>query len=156
MGFVYPQNFRTCSKCPQYSRGQYSCRQYLKHLRFPLKALYCDFSQLFYPHFFLPILFTDFLFSPPLFQSSTTRLNMRGVPRQEWESARYRGRKRKRNSNSRSNSRSPSQGLFFYSPKKSYLSIVGPLGLSGSLFLGLLVFDFYQPTNRDLYLVGGG
>ena len=81
---------------------------------------------------------------------------MRGVARQEWESARYRGRKRKRNSNSRSNSRSPSQGLFFYSPKKSYLSIVGPLGLSGSLFLGLLVFDFYQPTNRDLYLVGGG
>ena len=33
---------------------------------------------------------------------------------------------------------------------------MGPLGLSGSLFLGLLVFDFYHPTNRDLYLVGGG
>ena len=30
---------------------------------------------------------------------------------------------------------------------------MGPLGLSGSLFLGLLVFDFYHPTNRDLYLV---
>ena len=29
-----------------------------------------------------------------------------------------------------------------YSPKESSLSIVGPLGLSGSLFLGLLVFDF--------------
>ena len=39
----------------------------------------------------------------------------------------------------------------FYSPKESSLSIVGPLGLSGSLFLGLLVFDFYHPTNRDLY-----
>ena len=24
LGFVYPQNFRTCSKCRQYSRGQYS------------------------------------------------------------------------------------------------------------------------------------
>ena len=81
----------------------------------------------------------------------TTRLNMRGVARQESESARYRGRKRKRNSNSRSNSRSLSQGLFFYSPKKSYLSIVGPLGLSGSLSLGLLVFELYQPTFRDLY-----
>ena len=35
---------------------------------------------------------------------------------------------------------------------------MGPLGLSGSLFLGLLVLDFYHPTNRDLYLVreGGG
>ena len=43
-----------------------------------------------------------------------------------------------------------------YSPKESSLSIVGPLGLSGSLFFGLLVFDFYHPTNRDLYLVGGG
>ena len=32
---------------------------------------------------------------------------------------------------------------------------MGPLGLSGSLFLGLLVLDFYHPTNRDLYLVGG-
>ena len=32
---------------------------------------------------------------------------------------------------------------------------VGPLSLSGSLFLGLLVFDFYHPTNGDLYLVGG-
>ena len=41
-----------------------------------------------------------------------------------------------------------------YSPKESSLSIVGPLGLSGSLFFGLLVFDFYHPTNRDLYLVG--
>ena len=30
---------------------------------------------------------------------------------------------------------------------------MGPLGLSGSLFLGLLVLDFYRPTNRDLYLV---
>ena len=30
---------------------------------------------------------------------------------------------------------------------------MGPLGLSGSLFLGLLVFDLYHPTNRDLYLV---
>ena len=30
---------------------------------------------------------------------------------------------------------------------------VGPLGLSGSLFLVLLVLDFYHPTNRDLYLV---
>ena len=45
--------------------------------------------------------------------------------------------------------------LLIYSPKESSLSIVGLLGLSGSLFLGLLVFDFYQPTNRDLYLVGG-
>ena len=44
-----------------------------------------------------------------------------------------------------------------YSPKESALalSIVGPLGLSGSLFLGLLGLDFYHPTNRDLYLVGG-
>ena len=33
---------------------------------------------------------------------------------------------------------------------------MGPLGLSGSLFLGLLVLDFYHPTNRDLYLVRGG
>ena len=32
---------------------------------------------------------------------------------------------------------------------------MGPLGLSGSLFFGLLVFDFYHPTNRDLYMVGG-
>ena len=32
---------------------------------------------------------------------------------------------------------------------------MGPLGLSGSLFLDLFVFDFYHPTNRDLYLVGG-
>ena len=39
----------------------------------------------------------------------------------------------------------------FYSPKESSLSIVGPLGLSGSLFLGLLVLDFYHPTNRHLY-----
>ena len=30
---------------------------------------------------------------------------------------------------------------------------VVPLSLSGSLFLVLLVLDFYQPTNRDLYLV---
>ena len=40
-----------------------------------------------------------------------------------------------------------------YSPKESSLSILGPLGLSGSLFLGLLVLDFYHPKNRDLYLV---
>ena len=33
---------------------------------------------------------------------------------------------------------------------------MGPLSLSGSLFLGLLVLDFYHPTNGDLYLVGGG
>ena len=33
---------------------------------------------------------------------------------------------------------------------------VGPLGYSGSHFLGLLVMIFYPPTNRDLYLVGGG
>ena len=32
---------------------------------------------------------------------------------------------------------------------------MGPLSLSGSLFLGLLVLDFYHPTNGDLYLVGG-
>ena len=32
---------------------------------------------------------------------------------------------------------------------------MGSLGLSGSLFHGLLVLDFYNPTNRDLYLVGG-
>ena len=32
---------------------------------------------------------------------------------------------------------------------------MGPLGLSGSLFLGLLVLDFYYPTNRDVYLEGG-
>ena len=31
---------------------------------------------------------------------------------------------------------------------------MGPLGLSGLLFLGLLAFDFYHPTNRDLYLLG--
>ena len=43
-----------------------------------------------------------------------------------------------------------------YSPKESSVSIVGPHGLSGSLFLGLLVLDFYHPTNGDLYLVGGG
>ena len=49
----------------------------------------------------------------------------------------------------------PSGDKGIYSPKESALalSIVGPLGLSGSLFLGLLVFDFYPPTNRDLYLV---
>ena len=41
--------------------------------------------------------------------------------------------------------------ILFYSPKESSLSIVGPLGLSGSLFLGLLVLDFYHPTNRTLY-----
>ena len=40
-----------------------------------------------------------------------------------------------------------------YSPKDSSLSIVGPLGLSGSLFLVLLVFDLYHPTDCDLYLV---
>ena len=40
-------------------------------------------------------------------------------------------------------------------PKGEFLRThrVGPLGLSGSLFLGLLVFDFYHPTNRELYLV---
>ena len=32
---------------------------------------------------------------------------------------------------------------------------MGPLSLSGSLFLGLLVFDFYHPRNGDLDLVGG-
>ena len=42
-----------------------------------------------------------------------------------------------------------------YSQKESSLSIVGPLGLSGYLFLALLVFDFYHATNRDLYFVGG-
>ena len=31
---------------------------------------------------------------------------------------------------------------------------MGPVGLSGTLFLGLLVFDFYHHTNRDRYLVG--
>ena len=43
-------------------------------------------------------------------------------------------------------------------PKGEFLGThrVGPLGLSGSLFFGLLVLDFYHPTNRDLYLVGGG
>ena len=41
--------------------------------------------------------------------------------------------------------------IHFYSPMESSLSIVGSLGLSGSLFLGLLVLDFYHPTNRDLY-----
>ena len=43
-------------------------------------------------------------------------------------------------------------------PKGEFLRThrVGPLGLSGSLFLGLLVLDFYHPTNRGLYLVGGG
>ena len=30
---------------------------------------------------------------------------------------------------------------------------MGPFGLNGFLFLGLLVLDFYHPTNRDLYLV---
>ena len=30
---------------------------------------------------------------------------------------------------------------------------MGFLGLSGSLVLGLLVFDFYHPTNCVLYLV---
>ena len=38
-----------------------------------------------------------------------------------------------------------------YSPKESSLSIVGLLGLSGSLFLDLLIFDFYHPRNCDLY-----
>ena len=33
---------------------------------------------------------------------------------------------------------------------------MGPLSLSGSLFLGLLILDVYHPTNGDLYLVGGG
>ena len=28
-----------------------------------------------------------------------------------------------------------------------------PLGLSGSIFLGLLILYFYHFTNRDLYLV---
>ena len=46
--------------------------------------------------------------------------------------------------------------IHFYSPKESSLSIVGPLGLRGSLFLGLLVFDFFPPTNRGLYFVYGG
>ena len=43
-----------------------------------------------------------------------------------------------------------------FSPKESSLFIVCLLGLSCSLFLGLLVFDFYQPTNHDLYWVGRG
>ena len=43
-----------------------------------------------------------------------------------------------------------------FSPKESSLFIVCLLGLSYSLFLGLLVFDFYHPTNRDHYFVGGG
>ena len=38
-----------------------------------------------------------------------------------------------------------------YYPKESSLYIVGPLGLSGSLFLGLLVLVFYHPANYDLY-----
>ena len=43
------------------------------------------------------------------------------------------------------------QGFLF--PKGEFLRThrVGPLGLSGSLFLILLVLDFYHPTNRDLY-----
>ena len=45
--------------------------------------------------------------------------------------------------------------LLFPKGEFSFHCAVGPLGLSGSLFLSLLVFDFYQPTNRDLYLVGG-
>ena len=46
----------------------------------------------------------------------------------------------------------PSGSLF---PKGECLSThrVGPFGLNGFLFLGLLVLDFYPPTNRDLYLV---
>ena len=39
-----------------------------------------------------------------------------------------------------------------YSPKESSLSIVGPLGLSGSL----LILDFYHPRNCERYLVVGG
>ena len=43
-------------------------------------------------------------------------------------------------------------------PKGEFLGThrVGPLGLSGSLFLSLLVLNFDHPTNRDLYLVDGG
>ena len=50
----------------------------------------------------------------------------------------------------------PIQDTLF--PKGECLSTyrVGPLGLNGFLFLGLLVLDFYPPTNGDLYLVGGG
>ena len=33
---------------------------------------------------------------------------------------------------------------------------MGPIGLSGSLSLMLLVVNFDQPTNRATYLVGGG
>ena len=39
----------------------------------------------------------------------------------------------------------------FYSQKKSSLSIVGPLGLRGSLYLDFLFYNFYRPTNHDLY-----
>ena len=46
--------------------------------------------------------------------------------------------------------------MLFDSQKESSLSSVDPLDLSVSLSLGLLVFNFYHPTNRDLYLVGGG
>ena len=44
-------------------------------------------------------------------------------------------------------------GILF--PKGECLNThrVDPLSLSGSFFLGLLVFDFYPPTNRDLYMV---
>ena len=44
----------------------------------------------------------------------------------------------------------------FLFPKGEFLRThrVGPFGLSVSLFLGLLVLDFYHSTNRDLYLVG--
>ena len=45
-----------------------------------------------------------------------------------------------------------------YSPKESSLRThrVGPIGLSGSLSLSLLVVNFDQPTNRATYLVSGG
>ena len=42
-----------------------------------------------------------------------------------------------------------------YSPKESSPSIVGPIGWSGYHFLVLLVLDFFTPTNRALYVVGG-
>ena len=48
-----------------------------------------------------------------------------------------------------------SESIFYLFPKREFLRThrVGPLGLSGFLFPGLLVLYFYHLTNRDIYLV---
>ena len=98
LGFVYPQNFRTCSKCRQYSRGQYSRGQYsrgqysrgqysrgqyLKHLRialffdlkgnsFVLHTKFRDPQFFWYPQIFFRCFleFSQILLVPPDFFSN--------------------------------------------------------------------------------------